>query len=105
MSFFILLYIPIIWLALAQGAKRCHDLGNSGWFQWIPFYYFIMLLKEGDKKTNYYEESPPVMKHTVVSGLLAVTLPTSGIPHSHGVTGGVYKTRERIHRSILICDY
>ena len=29
------------------------------------------------------------MKHTVVSGLLAVTLPTSGIPHSHGVTGGV----------------
>ena len=42
----------------------------------------------------------PVMKHTVVSGLLAVTLPTSGIPHSHGVTGGVYKTRERIHRSM-----
>ena len=30
---------------------------------------------------------------------------TSGIAHSHGVTGGVYKTRERIHRSILICDY
>ena len=42
----------------------------------------------------------PVMKHTVVSGLFAVTLPTSGIPHSHGVTGGVYKARERIHRSI-----
>ena len=47
----------------------------------------------------------PVMKHTVVSGLLAVSLPTSGIPHSHGVTGGVYKTRERIHRSMLTCDY
>ena len=30
---------------------------------------------------------------------------TSGITNSHGVTGGVYKTRERIHRSILICDY
>ena len=45
------------------------------------------------------------MKHTVVSGPLAVTLPTSGIPHSHGVTGGVYKTRERIHRDILIRDY
>ena len=24
---------------------------------------------------------------------------------SHGVTGGVYKTRERILRSILICDH
>ena len=30
---------------------------------------------------------------------------TSGITNSHGVTGGVYKTRERIHRSMLICDY
>ncbi len=45
------------------------------------------------------------MKHTVVSGLLAVILPTSGIPHSHGVTGGVYKARERIHRDMLIRDY
>ena len=36
---------------------------------------------------------------------LAVGSPTSGIPGSHGVTGGVYKTRERIHRGILIRDY
>ena len=47
----------------------------------------------------------PVMNHTVVSVLLAVRLPTSGATHSHGVTGGVYKARERIHRNILICDY
>ena len=47
----------------------------------------------------------PVMKRTVVGGLLAVSLPTSGAPHSHGVTGGVYKTRERIHRGMLIRDY
>ena len=47
----------------------------------------------------------PVMKRTVVSGPLAVSLPTSGAPHSHGVTGGVYKTRERIHRDMLIRDY
>ncbi len=46
-----------------------------------------------------------VMKHTVVTGPLAVILATSGIPHSHGVTGGVYKTRERIHRGMLIRDY
>ena len=57
-TFLVLLYIPIGWFALAQGAKRCHDLGNSGWFQWIPFYYFIMLLKEGAKEANYYGESP-----------------------------------------------
>ena len=35
----------------------------------------------------------------MVSALLAVRLPTSGAINSHGVTGGVYKTRERIHRS------
>ena len=29
----------------------------------------------------------------------------SGVANSHGVTGGVYKTRERIHRDILIRDY
>ena len=34
-----------------------------------------------------------------------VKLMTSGAAHSHGVTGGVYKARERIHRGILIHDY
>ncbi len=36
---------------------------------------------------------------------LQVRLTTSGRTHSHGVTGGVYKTRERIHRGMLIRDY
>ena len=47
----------------------------------------------------------PVMNPTVVIALLAVRLTTSGKTHSHGVTGGVYKTRERIHRDVLIRDY
>ena len=29
----------------------------------------------------------------------------SGVTNSRGVTGGVYKARERIHRDILIRDY
>ena len=45
------------------------------------------------------------MNHTVVSDLPKVSLPASGTIHSHGVTGGVYKARERIHRDILIRDY
>ena len=32
--------------------------------------------------------------------LLAVRLPTSGVANSHGLTGGVYKARERIHRAM-----
>ena len=47
----------------------------------------------------------PVMNHSVVIVPLAVRLTTSGATHSHGVTGGVYKARERIHRDILIRDY
>ena len=39
------------------------------------------------------------MNHKVVSALPKVKLPTSFATHSHGVTGGVYKARERIHRS------
>jgi hypothetical protein len=47
----------------------------------------------------------PVMNTTVVSVPPKVRLPTSGKTHSHGVTGGVYKARERIHRDMLIRDY
>jgi hypothetical protein len=30
---------------------------------------------------------------------------TSGTPDSLDLTGGEYKARERIHRSVLTCDY
>ena len=45
------------------------------------------------------------MNHKVVSDLPKVSLPTSFATHSRGVTGGVYKARERIHRDVLIRDY
>ena len=47
----------------------------------------------------------PVADLTVVGCLLAVSAPASGKANSHGVTGGVYKARERIHRGVLIRDY
>ena len=47
----------------------------------------------------------PVIEPAFGSSLLPVGPLTSGISDSHGVTGGVYKTRERIHRGILIRDY
>ena len=40
----------------------------------------------------------PVIGHTVDGALLAVRRPASGAADFHGVTGGVYKARERIHR-------
>ena len=47
----------------------------------------------------------PVADPTVVGCFLAVSAPASGKTNSHGVTGGVYKARERIHRGMLIRDY
>ena len=47
----------------------------------------------------------PVTRPAFGSSPLTVGPLTSGIPGSHGVTGGVYKTRERIHRGVLIRDY
>ncbi len=47
----------------------------------------------------------PVADPTVVACLLAVGAAPSGKTNSHGVTGGVYKARERIHRGVLIHDY
>ena len=47
----------------------------------------------------------PVIGLTFDGCLLAVNSPASGAPNSHGVTGGVYKARERIHRGMLIRDY
>jgi hypothetical protein len=47
----------------------------------------------------------PVADPTVVDCLLAVSASPSGKTNSHGVTGGVYKARERIHRGMLIRDY
>ena len=47
----------------------------------------------------------PIIGPTFDGWPLAVTSPASGVANSRGVTGGVYKARERIHRSMLICDY
>ena len=47
----------------------------------------------------------PVISLTFDGCALAVHSPASGAPNSHGVTGGVYKARERIHRGVLIRDY
>ena len=47
----------------------------------------------------------PIADPTFGRWFLTVTSRTSGIANSHGVTGGVYKARERIHRDMLIRDY
>ena len=47
----------------------------------------------------------PVIAPALDGCLLAVGPPALGVNDFRGVTGGVYKARERIHRSMLTCDY
>ena len=47
----------------------------------------------------------PIIEPTFDCCLLAVSTQASGVPNFHGLTGGVYKARERIHRDMLIRDY
>ena len=47
----------------------------------------------------------PLTLHTFGASPLSVGPATSGADDSGGVTGGVYKARERIHRGVLIRDY
>ena len=56
--YMILLLIPYLWFVWAQGAKRCHDRGNSGFYQLIPFYGFWLLFAEGDSVANKYGANP-----------------------------------------------
>jgi uncharacterized membrane protein YhaH (DUF805 family) len=54
----IIFWIPLAWFMLAQGAKRCHDRGNSGAWQIIPFYGFWMVFAPGDIGDNEYGSNP-----------------------------------------------
>jgi uncharacterized membrane protein YhaH (DUF805 family) len=62
---FLVILIPVLWFLWAQGAKRCHDIGKSGWFQIIPFYFFVLLFREGHQARNEYGSNPKYPDQTI----------------------------------------
>ena len=57
-GFMFIFLIPFIWFMIAQSTKRCHDRGNSGWYQIIPFYGLWMLFGDSDVGANEYGLNP-----------------------------------------------
>jgi uncharacterized membrane protein YhaH (DUF805 family) len=58
MIFCFIAYVPLFWFLWAQAAKRCHDVGKSGWWQLIPFYSLIIVFVEGASGENEFGNDP-----------------------------------------------
>jgi uncharacterized membrane protein YhaH (DUF805 family) len=55
-----LCFVSLIWMLLAQGAKRCHDIGYNGWWQLIPLFGLVMLFQDGVVASNKYGHNPKI---------------------------------------------
>lgn len=71
------LCLPLYYFLLAQGAKRCHDLGKNGWYQIVPFYALALLFVPGDRYENEYGKNPKYPDTEGESSIL------SGDPFGH----------------------
>ncbi|HCW09140.1 MAG TPA: DUF805 domain-containing protein [Cytophagales bacterium] len=64
----VVLWIPLVWFLIAQGTKRCHDVGRNGWWQIIPFYGLALLFIDGDRERNEYGSNPKFPEDVDVLG-------------------------------------
>lgn len=80
-----LAYIPALWFLWAQAAKRCHDVGNSGWWQLIPFYVFWLLFQDGEPGGNQYGENPKGLQQSN-----NYNSPTNRQPQTSNTSSGGY---------------
>ena len=107
-------------------ALRCFSCASNALFSYILRFRFL-LASDARPRIRFALRKPFLPRKEVIQPHLPIRLPcydftpvigltfdsclrkvsslASGAPNSHGVTGGVYKARERIHRGILIRDY
>ncbi|OOQ57238.1 DUF805 domain-containing protein [Mucilaginibacter pedocola] len=55
-----ILVVPMLWFAIAQGTKRMHDVNKSGWWQLVPLYNLWLLFQPGMAGNNQYGGDPKV---------------------------------------------
>ena len=105
-SFFLFFFCPVTARLLKDD---CSSLRSTFRMKRRCFHLRLLLRKEVIQphlpiRLPCYDFTP-VIGLALDGWLLAVASPALGTPNSHGVTGGVYKARERIHRGMLIRDY
>ena len=78
--------VAFFWFLYAQCAKRCHDLGKSGAWMFVPFWNILLFFAEGEKKDNQYGQGTEVKSDTDVKSdneifvfLFFLVLPIGGI--------------------------
>ena len=72
--------VAFFWFIYAQCAKRCHDLGKSGAWMFVPFWNILLFFAEGEKKENQYGQGTEVKSdNAILLFLFFLTLPIGGI--------------------------
>ena len=68
------------WFIYAQCAKRCHDLGKSGAWMFVPFWNILLFFAEGEKGENQYGQGTEVKSdNTILPLLFFLILPIGGV--------------------------
>ena len=88
----------------------CQSASTLGWTVYFDLMSTVNLPRKEVTQPHLPVRLPcydftPVTNPALGRCFLTVSSRTSGVVDFHGVTGGVYKTRERIQRSVLICVY
>lgn len=83
-----LFLIPLLLFLWAQGAKRCHDVGNNGWYQLIPFYMLWLLFQDGQPVKNQYGDNPKAIQAIGGQPLQAGQNTSSGVGYPNNYGGG-----------------
>lgn len=69
-----------LWFLYAQCAKRCHDLGKSGAWMFVPFWNILLFFAEGEKGENQYGQGTEVKSdNTILPLLFFLILPIGGV--------------------------
>ena len=72
--------VAFFWFLYAQCAKRCHDLGKSGAWMFVPFWNILLFFAAGEKKENQYGQGTEVKSdNAILLFLFFLILPIGGV--------------------------